>query len=113
MEVTIWWNLLVENFGGNVTFDILTSFASIASFTSFANFALFAFLSWSFITIPTMFGDWIIYCLHFLAPYVGHHILGRKRVDAGGAIQLAGKTLTVEISDLLKGGFPNFGFDQM
>ena len=41
------------------------------------------------------------------------NILGRKRVDAGGAIQLAGKTLTVEISDLLKGGFPNFGFNQM
>ena len=107
----------MENFGGNATFDIVTSCASIASFTtfaSFADFALFAFFSWtSFITIPTMFGDWIIYCLHFLAPYVGHHILGRKRVDAGGAIQLAGKTLTVEISDLLKGGFPNFGFDQM
>ena len=42
MEVTIQLNLLVENFGGNVTFDILTSFLSIASFTSFASFANFA-----------------------------------------------------------------------
>ena len=76
----------MESIGGNVTFDILTSFASSASlisfasrasmasftiFASFADFALFAFFSWtSFITIPTMFGDWVIYCLHFLAPYV-------------------------------------------
>ena len=40
-------------------------------------------------------------------------ILGLTRVDALGAIQLAGTTLAVEIFDLLKGGFPNFGFDQM
>ena len=40
-------------------------------------------------------------------------IFGLTRVDALGAIQLAGTTLVVEIFDLLKGGFPNFGFDQM
>ena len=65
----------MENFGGNVTFDILTSFASIASFTSFANFALFAFLSWtSFITIPTMFGDWVIYILPALFSTIRYHM---------------------------------------
>ena len=35
-------------------------------------------------------------------------ILGLTRVDALGAIQLAGPTLAVEISDLLEGGFPRF-----
>ena len=65
----------MENVGGNVTFDILTSFASIASFTSFANFALFAFLSWtSFITIPTMFGDWVIYILPALFSTIRYHM---------------------------------------
>ena len=39
-------------------------------------------------------------------------ILGLTRVDALGAIQLAGTTLAVEISDLLEGRFSSHCFDK-